>query len=610
MTENHLIENQKSLALINNELRANLVSKCNDETIARDKLQMENKYDIDNSEVTSVHKTQEQNLNNIVKPINNPDEMEQIVAYINNFEKENISNAVNVSKIESPSVTIQNDILPIEPVSIPNDIDYKTSILDTEDQKIPTQISTSIISASDLEVVIDEPSKLRLSSSSLSSSGDSYLNDNEINKLGDIDDNDDNLTTTLKIHTTEEDPMIVTTRNLNSLLKSNQAPNNINRCTYIVNKIYDNFELESDSKFDTGSMNNEDDQYEKVLLVHHTQKNKDRKNSMSNEAAMKWDNVNNYENEPNNLINSHITDKSDEKIYECEYDNDLLITNSMKNDFSKSNNIIVVNRSNLNNAHFKHHKQHLNNVVDDDHIYVNVNSNNQLKSVQPIFNDIPIIRESQGFEISSDIQEVKREDSHYENASYLISNNFNQDDKEIQQNDDPKLIDKNFDFELVELNNQITKLLTTSNSASNENKIENTEHIISEPVAKSNTEQKLVDVMKPAVQSKRPKSAFNSDQYKKDNEFVKRRITVSCSAPSETESGPKIEDKDADKSEMGSVSYNISKSASNDTILQRSDSNMNIVKNKARSSFKSKTCQNADEMIKKIMKKSPNARIP
>ena len=142
-------------------------------------------------------------INNHQTEANNDDEMQRIVAYMNQFEKENISNAI----VNSPEQ--------LQPVLDPS---------------------------------IDEPSKLRLSSSSLSSCGAESLTNNETphSAQANPEEYEDmgvskfyESTATIKINSNELDTMVVTTQNLNSILS---PTSHIDRRTYIINKIYDNLE--------------------------------------------------------------------------------------------------------------------------------------------------------------------------------------------------------------------------------------------------------------------------------------------------------------------------------------------------------------------------------
>ena len=200
---------------------------------------------------------------------NNEDEMQRLVAYMNQFEKENISNAVVNN--QHASLMLKN----------------------SHHQQQQQQLQHS--SAQDKESIgnsigdlpsIEEPSKLRLSSSSLSSYGDSLSNENNFeeasttgNSLEVTDKTNKNSesTATIKISPNELNPMIVTTQNLNSLLScsSTSKSHEIDRRTYIVNKMYDNLDniVENDNSqdkcesIDDNAMN-DDDQYEKVILRH------------------------------------------------------------------------------------------------------------------------------------------------------------------------------------------------------------------------------------------------------------------------------------------------------------------------------------------------------
>lgn len=143
---------------------------------------------------------------------NNDDEMQRIVAYMNQFEKENISNAI----VNSPEQ--------LQPVLDPS---------------------------------LDEPSKLRLSSSSLSSCGAESLTNNEIphSAQANSEEYEDigvnkfyESTATIKINSNELDTMVVTTQNLNSILSPTSQ---IDRRTYIINKIYDNLEDEGAGQEDS-----------------------------------------------------------------------------------------------------------------------------------------------------------------------------------------------------------------------------------------------------------------------------------------------------------------------------------------------------------------------
>jgi len=199
--------------------------------------------------------------------------MQQLVEYINQFEKENISTAAeNVGN---------NSYIEIAPIIQPAQQNIQTIG--------PSQQSVS--SMTDIDA-IENSTKLRLSASSLSSSADSSSNDitndyDDIfaNNIELFDTNEKNknetTTTTFKITPNETDPMIVSTTNLNSILSSSSNPgknsNNqissqfIDRRTYIINKVYDICENKA-SKEDNECMLNEEtdieneDQYEKVVL--------------------------------------------------------------------------------------------------------------------------------------------------------------------------------------------------------------------------------------------------------------------------------------------------------------------------------------------------------
>ena len=157
--------------------------------------------------------------------------MQQLVEYINQFEKENITTAAENAN---------------------NSFIGMTPIIQQQTTSGPAQQSaTSII---DIDA-IETSSKLRLSASSLSSSESSSNDAN--NDYDDIFANHDDLDpkteiSTIKITSNETNPMIVSTSNLNSILTSSNNTDKIrsnyissqfiDRRTYIINKVYDNLE--------------------------------------------------------------------------------------------------------------------------------------------------------------------------------------------------------------------------------------------------------------------------------------------------------------------------------------------------------------------------------
>ena len=194
--------------------------------------------------------------------------MQRLVAYMNQFEKENISNAAVTSQHHSSLMSINQSHQQV-----------------TSTQQQPNQntddksMGNSVVDLPSIE----EPSKLRLSSSSLSSYGDSLSNDNNFeDNANQAESKTFESTGTIQISSNESNPMIVTTQNLNSLFaNTNSRPHEIDRRTYIVNKIYDNLDENECENVNAKTTNkgisdnlNEDDQYEKVILRH---KDKDEK---------------------------------------------------------------------------------------------------------------------------------------------------------------------------------------------------------------------------------------------------------------------------------------------------------------------------------------------
>ena len=188
--------------------------------------------------------------------------MQRLVAYMNQFEKENISNAVVTNPHHSSLMSIHQSHQQL--ASAQNRSNQNS------DEK---SIGNSVVDLPSIE----EPSKLRLSSSSLSSYGDSLSNDNNFEEnVNQPDSKTFESTGSIKISPNESDPMIVTTQNLNNLFtNTNARTHEIDRRTYIVNKVYDSID---ENVSETGSSQtknekvatnlNEDDQYEKVILRH------------------------------------------------------------------------------------------------------------------------------------------------------------------------------------------------------------------------------------------------------------------------------------------------------------------------------------------------------
>jgi hypothetical protein len=199
-----------------------------------------------------------QEKTNLRKSIgNNEDDMQRLVAYMNQFEKENISNAVVANQHHSSLMSInqQNQLTSVQPNQQSDEKSIGNSAVD-----LPS---------------IEEPSKLRLSSSSLSSYGDSLSNENNFEEqhVNQPESKTFESTGTIQISPNELNPMIVTTQNLNNLLKnSNCGPREIDRRTYIVNKIYGNLDENvtetANAQLTKNDTLNEDDQYEKVILRH------------------------------------------------------------------------------------------------------------------------------------------------------------------------------------------------------------------------------------------------------------------------------------------------------------------------------------------------------
>ncbi len=180
------------------------------------------------------------------------DEMQELVAYINKFEKENISNAVNVAQ-NNAYIDLTSEQIEKLSRNMEQETEPKTLVPDIDE---------------------NEPlaSKLRLSSSSLSSSDESSGDVNAKKAPSDIQNN------VMRQRTSSEDQV--------------SAVISPDRRTYVINKIYDNIknEMEDDHELNTKDLNgqgNEDDQYEKVI----------------------FNNNNNYNNE-------NATVKTDENIYQ------------------------------------------------------------------------------------------------------------------------------------------------------------------------------------------------------------------------------------------------------------------------------------------------------
>ena len=348
--------------------------------------------------------------------------MQQLVEYINQFEKENITTAAE---------NVNNSFIEMTP------------IIQQQTRSGPAQQSaTSII---DIDA-IETSSKLRLSASSLSSSESSSNDAN--NDYDDIFANHDDLDpkteiSTIKITSNETNPMIVSTSNLNSILTSSNNTDKIrsnyissqfiDRRTYIINKVYDNLENNAPKdELSDEELEENDDQYKKVVLTHQRKLQPEIENDYG------------------------------------EYHNDLLVSNYNTPISQQSNNMIKIVGKPANTE------------VTKDHIYVNVEFENKLE---------PLIRESLGFEVQELIQE----------------------NNPIEQNE---IVNKNFDTELVEINNQINQLLYENKPIVQEIELEScSETQVEETSAK--------------VEFRRPKSvAYPNKDSKIPNELIKRRTTL------------------------------------------------------------------------------------
>jgi hypothetical protein len=322
--------------------------------------------------------------------------MQQLVEYINQFEKENITTAV-----ENVANSSYIEIAPI--------IQSKTQMQTTPDSNKESRSHVDIDA-------IENSSKLRLSSSSLSSSAESSSNDinNDYEDIfavnNDLDSDTKNNTqhetmATIKITPNETNPMIVSTNNLNSILTSsenidkNSVRNNqissqfIDRRTYIINKVYDTLENNKIPRVED-NLNDEEDEYEKVVL------------------------------NPRVYKNSEVKDASDYG----EYHNSLLVT-SNETIQNKNNELIKVITKPIDN---------------NEHIYANVNLNEN----DSLENKI-IPRESLGFEVNELLLEKPN-------------------------------VEKSFDSEIIELNSQINNLLSSDSGNHKEIIIQNNTKIPSD----------------------------------------------------------------------------------------------------------------------------------
>jgi len=357
-----------------------------------------------------------QEKSNLRKSIgNNEDDMQRLVAYMNQFEKENISNAVVTNQHHSSLMSI-------------NQQTQLTSVQHQSNQQ-PDEKSIGN-SAVDLPS-IEEPSKLRLSSSSLSSYGDSLSNENNFEEqhVNQPESKTFESTGTIQISPNELNPMIVTTQNLNNLLKNSTCrPHEIDRRTYIVNKIYDNLDENVTETVNAQLKNdnlNEDDQYEKVILRH-----KDTNENNDEVLLSKKDEYDQKKVEPVEYQEEHIYVNVNKTVLKS------------KNKSSEKPSVLT-------------HKE--------------AESDETIKT--------PLIRESTGFDVTNTLKNL----NHYENSSLFQSeildkNKLNQLAKESSEHQvkqlspnqkiDSENFDANFDTELVELNNQIEKLLTKNSEDS------------------------------------------------------------------------------------------------------------------------------------------------
>lgn len=357
--------------------------------------------------------TIDQNENNKEnRQIHTEDDMQQLVEYINQFEKENISTAVENVANNNSYIEITS-IIPVQTPQIGSNQQAASSMIDID--------------------AIETSSKLRLSASSLSSSAESSSNDanNEYDDIfGSSANNNNNndelnnernkpetLISTFKITPNETNPMIVSTNNLNSILTMSENINNsdshaftktnyissqfIDRRTYIINKVYDSLDTNISASQPISNederVEEDDNQYEKVLLTHQ------RKIQPFEEVESEYG----------------------------EYHNDLLVSSSNSANQMQTSVIKIVGKASHNN---------------DDAVCEPIYINSDAFETK---NDV-LIRESYGFEVE-EINETK----------INVSNN------KLEPTVNQNVIDNqesNFDTEIIELNSQINKLL-------NENKI-------------------------------------------------------------------------------------------------------------------------------------------
>ena len=329
----------------------------------------------------------------------NVDEMQQLVAYINQFEKENISHAVNI--VENSSY------ITLTPMQIAQLDKNMQQNLENETKSMVTE------PALDIDLIESSRSKLRLSSSSLSSSGDS---------LGSIE------------NTVQEEPVP-------------------DRRTYVINKIYDNLHNEME---ETNTLNTKDfqqinmsdnDEYKKVIF---------KQQELESDYG--------------------------------EYNNDLLVKPASQDNPK-------IHKSTMSKSLFQ-------TETADEHIYANVKAREETEA-----------RESMGFNVNSLILEKEQSDVNIESLGLERQSSSSQEFLDAEINNK---MEETFDNELIELNNQIKKLLTNVESGLGDE--------AEKKCKKNNSFKRPKSKVTSPVTPNPPTPGHN---HNKSDEFVKRRITMS-----------------------------------------------------------------------------------
>lgn len=340
----------------------------------------------------------------------NEDDMQRLVAYINQFEQDSNSNIQATTIAAEPHlITLPGDKAPV----------VVTSTSSSPQAPPPIQDAAATVAT--------PSSKLRLSSSSLSSSAsdDDMGEDEDGEWLGEGENEPKETTEPIKKVDNEYEELEIDhgskKRRDDHLIKRDH----VDRRTYIVNKLYDNLGDEDNNKIDripqVFPMEENDDQYEKVIID---------------------------KNKPKSGLTSSVV------VEDGEYDNDLIVSDLNLAEVDEKNVIMVVNRPSTDTGSNTLSSSGTNCISQDtEHIYMNVGGSGAVPSGGPN-NPIPpsfpsnsaAIRDSLGFDVTGIVGDSMRENI-YENGGNVAS-----------------VEEEKFDSELVELNQQIKHLLNAPSS--------------------------------------------------------------------------------------------------------------------------------------------------